>query len=265
MTMNSGERSELRPLRRAVSILILGGTAEARTLAAELAGAGRDVLTSLAGRVHHPALPAGRVRIGGFGGPDGLAAFLRTTQVSAMVDATHPFATRIGASAATAAAVTGVPLLRLERPGWADHPRSAEWTWVPDADAARTAAETYARPFLTTGRQSLPAFLAWADRPVLARVVDPPGAPVPERWTLITARGPYHYPAERRLMDEFGVDVLLTKDSGGTHTVAKIDAAGDLGIPVVVIARPRRKITAKVDTVADALAWLSEIPEGLRA
>ena len=92
-------------------------------LAAELAAAGRDVLTSLAGRVRKPALPAGRVRIGGFGGVDGLADFLRTNQVSAMVDATHPFAARIGASAAAAAALTGVPLVRLERPGWADHPR----------------------------------------------------------------------------------------------------------------------------------------------
>jgi precorrin-6A/cobalt-precorrin-6A reductase len=262
MKMNSGERSELRPLRRAVSILILGGTAEARTLAAELAGSGRDVVTSLAGRVHDPAMPAGRVRIGGFGGVDGLATFLRTSQVRAMIDATHPFATRIGSHAVAAAALSGVPLLRLERPGWSDHPRAAEWTWVADADAARMAAETYARPFLTTGRQSLPAFLPWADRPVLARVVDLPDFPVPERWTLIRSRGPYHYAAERRLMSELGVDVLLTKDSGGSHTVAKIDAAGDLGIPVVIIARPPRETATRVGTVADALAWLSDVPAG---
>jgi precorrin-6A/cobalt-precorrin-6A reductase len=240
--------------------LILGGTAEARKLADELAGAGRDVLTSLAGRVREPALPAGRVRIGGFGGADGLAAFLRTQGICAMVDATHPFATRIGASAAAAAARTGVPLLRLERPGWAGHPRATEWTWVPDATTARTAAETYARPFLTTGRQSLPAFLTWSDRTVLARVVDPPEVPLPERWTLITARGPHEFAAERRLMSEFGVDVLLTKDSGGSSTSAKLDAAGDLGVPVVVIARPRREPGAQVSTVAEALAWLSDVP-----
>ena len=149
--------------------------------------------------------------------------------------------------------------MRLERPGWSDHPRSAEWTWVSDADAARMAAEAYARPFLTTGRQSLPAFLAWADRPVLVRVVDPPKVPVPDRWTLITARGPYDYAAERRLMGELGVDVLLTKDSGGSHTVAKLDAAGDLGIPVVVIARPRRAPADQVTTVAAVLAWLEEL------
>jgi precorrin-6A/cobalt-precorrin-6A reductase len=248
-----------------MTILILGGTAEARALAAELHGTGRDVLTSLAGRVREPAMPPGRVQIGGFGGVDGLAWFLRTAGISAMVDATHPFAAQIGANAAAAAALTGVRLLRLERPGWTGHPRSAEWTWVADPAAARAAAEVYVRPFLTTGRQSLPAFLAWADRPVLARVVDPPEVPVPERWTLITSRGPYDYPAERRLMSEFGVDVLLTKDSGGSSTVAKIDAAGDLGIPVVIIARPGQQAGASVGTVTEALAWLSDSPAGPRA
>jgi precorrin-6A/cobalt-precorrin-6A reductase len=91
-------------------------------------------------------------------------------------------------------------------------------------------------------------------------VVDPPEVPVPERWTLITARGPYHYPAERRLMAEFGVGVLLTKDSGGSHTVAKVEAAGDLGIPIVIIARPGREPATQVSTVADALDWLSGVP-----
>ncbi len=240
-----------------MTILILGGTAEARALAAELVEAGEDVLTSLAGRVREPAMPAGRVRVGGFGGVDGLAGFLRTNEIRAMVDATHPFAARIGGHAAAAAGLAGIPLLRLERPGWADHPRSADWTWVADAEAARAAAEAYCRPFLTTGRQSLPAFLSWSERSVLARVVDAPAVPVPERWTLITARGPYHYSAERRLMGEFGVGVLITKDSGGSHTVAKIDAADDLGIPVVIIARPPRPPgVATVATVTDALSWV---------
>ena len=240
-----------------MTILILGGTAEARTLAAELVEVGQDVLTSLAGRVREPAMPAGRVRIGGFGRVDGLAAFLRTSGISAVVDATHPFAARIGGHAVAAAAVAGVPLLRLERPGWADHPRSTDWIWVPDAEAARTAAEASQHPFVTTGRQSLPEFLAWADRSVLARVVDAPEVALPDRWTLITARGPYDYAAERRLMSEFAVDVLLTKDSGGSQTVAKLDVAGDLGIPVVIIERPPRPPgVATVEDVADALAWL---------
>ena len=240
-----------------MTILILGGTSEARALAAELVRAGRDVLTSLAGRVSEPALPAGWVRLGGFGGVAGLAAFLRTTGVTAVVDATHPFAARIGANAAAAAAQTGVPLLRLERPGWADHPRAGSWTWTADADAARDAALPYDRPFLTTGRQSLQTFLGWADRHVLARVVDLPETDVPARWTVITARGPYTYADERRLMIDFGVDVLLTKDSGGSPTAAKLDAAGDLGIPVVVIARPARPPgVPTVAGVVDALTWL---------
>ena len=238
--------------------MILGGTAEARALAAELARAGRDVLTSLAGRVSAPGLPAGWVRIGGFGGVDGLATFLQTNGITAVVDATHPFAARIGANAAAAAEQTGVPLLRLERPGWADHPRAGSWTWVADADSARDAALPYDRPFLTTGRRSLATFLGWANRHVLVRVVDPPEFPVPERWTVVTARGPYAYADEHRLMIEFGVDVLLTKDSGGSHTAAKLDAAGDLGIPVVVVARPARPAgVPTATTVTDALTWPS--------
>jgi precorrin-6A/cobalt-precorrin-6A reductase len=238
------------------NILILGGTAEARDLAAALASAGQDVLTSLAGRVRDPALPLGRVRVGGFGGVAGLAEFLRAQGVTSVVDATHPFAVQISANAVAAADRTGVPLLRLERPGWTEHPRAGSWTWVPDADAARIAADAYKRPFLTTGRQSLAGFLPWADRAVLARVVDPPEFALPERWTLITARGPYAYADERRRMTEAGTDVLLTKDSGGSLTAAKLDAAGDLGIPVVVIARPARPAgVPTVDSVAEALAW----------
>jgi precorrin-6A/cobalt-precorrin-6A reductase len=239
-----------------MTILILGGTSEARALAEELTRLGRDALTSLAGRVSNPALPTGWVRVGGFGGVDGLATFLRTKGITAVVDATHPFAARIGSNAAAAAEQTGVPLLRLERPGWADHPRAGSWTWVADADAARDAALPYDRPFLTTGRQSLETFLNWADRHVLVRVVDPPETPLPERWTVITARGPYAYADERRTMTDHGTDILLTKDSGGSHTVAKLDAAGDLGIPVVVIARPARPPgVPTVTTVTDALAW----------
>ena len=221
-----------------MTVLILGGTAEARRLAEVLTAAGYDVLTSLAGRVSAPALPVGRVRIGGFGGVDGLTEFLSQHPVDAVVDATHPFAARISANAEQAAARSGRPLLRLERPGWTDHPRADTWTWVADADAARLAADAADRPFLTTGRQSLEVFLPWADRSVLVRVVDPPDFPVPPAWTVIRSRGPYVYAAERQLMVDFAVDTLLTKDSGGEHTAAKLDAAADLGIPVVIISRP---------------------------
>lgn len=221
-----------------MTILILGGTGEARQLAADLDAAGVAVLSSLAGRVFRPALPVGEVRIGGFGGPVGLAEFLRTAGIAAVVDATHPFAARISASAAAAAARTGVPLLRLERPGWRSHPDADDWSWVPDAAAARAAASAARRPFLTTGRQSLPDFLPWADRAVVARVVDPPEIELPERWTLIQARGPYELAAERALLRQHRVDALVTKDSGGPLTAAKLAAAEELGLPVVVLERP---------------------------
>lgn len=219
-------------------VLVLGGTGEARELAARLHADGVAVVSSLAGRVSRPALPDGEVRTGGFGGPQGLAAYLREARITVVVDATHPFAARISASAARAAELTGVPLLRLQRPGWRQHPDAGCWSWVADAAAARRAASDAARPFLTTGRQSLPEFAVWVDRDVLARVVDPPDQPLPPRWTVLLARGPYERVAERTLMSRHRVDCLLTKDSGGPLTAAKLDAAADLAIPVVVIERP---------------------------
>lgn len=234
-------------------ILVLGGTAEARTLAATLVAEGREVTSSLAGRVSRPALPPGRVRVGGFGGVDGLVRYLTDQRVDLVVDATHPFAAQISANAATASSRTGIPLVRLERPGWRDHPGARGWTWVADLVAAREAADAAGRPFLTTGRQSLDTFLPWADRAVLVRIVDPPEFPLPDRWRVIRARGPYDYPAEHRLLVEHQIDVLLTKDSGGEHTAAKLTAADDLGVRVVVVERPPRPEVPTVTTVVAAL------------
>jgi precorrin-6A/cobalt-precorrin-6A reductase len=246
-----------------MTILILGGTAEARELAAALVAGGLVVISSLAGRVNSPNLPPGGVRVGGFGGADGLADYLRRQQVSAVVDATHPFAATISANAQQAANRTNTPLVRLERPGWREHPRSGSWTWVTDGPAARAAADVARRPFLTTGRQSLPDFHPWASREVLVRLVDQPTAPLPQRWILIMSRGPYSYAGERQVLTDHRIDVLITKDSGGAHTVAKLDAAGDLGIPVVMIARPQRPQVRHVETVAEAVAWCRR-PEVLR-
>ncbi len=244
-----------------MTILILGGTAEARQLAAALAADGVDVISSLAGRVSTPNLPAGRVRVGGFGGPDGFADYLRREHVSAVVDATHPFAVTITRNAVQAVSLTGVRLIRLERPGWRDHPRSHSWTWVTDAAAARAAAESARRPFLTTGRQSLADFLTWADRDVLVRLVDPPATSLPQRWNLILSRGPYSYAAERKVLSEHDIDVIVTKDSGGAHTVAKLDAAGDLGIRVVIIARPEPPPVPILRTVAEVVAWCRSLDD----
>jgi precorrin-6A/cobalt-precorrin-6A reductase len=238
-----------------MTILILGGTAEARELATALVSGGHDVVSSLAGRVRNPALPQGRIRVGGFGGVEGLADYLRTGGISAIVDATHPFAAQISDNAAAAAQQEGIPLIRLERSGWADHPRAGTWDWVADAAAARAAGEHAARPFLTPGRQSLDTFRVWVDRPVLARVVEHPDFSVPETWTLLTSRGPYSYADERKIMVDHEIDLLITKDSGGSHTAAKLDAADDLGIDVVIIARPSRSMAPQVASVAEAMAW----------
>jgi precorrin-6A/cobalt-precorrin-6A reductase len=240
-----------------MTVLLLGGTAEARALAAVLVGRGVDVLSSLAGRVSDPALPVGRLRVGGFGGVAGLVAHLTAEPVRAVIDATHPFAARISASAAEACARTGTPLLRLARPGWAAHPAARTWTWVDGTTGALAAGASCRRPVLTTGRQSLAEYLPWADRAVLARVVDPPGFPLPPAWRLVTSRGPYAMAGERDLLVGHRADLLVTKDSGGTHTQAKLEAAAGLDIPVVVVRRPAAP--AGVETVGDvtsAVAWV---------
>ena len=242
-----------------MTVLLLGGTGEARALAGLLVADGVDVLSSLAGRVSRPALPVGRVRVGGFGGTDGLATFLVEHHVAAVVDATHPFAARISAHAAAACARTGTPLLRLARPGWADHPDATRWTWVGSVAEALDVAG--ARPVLTTGRQSLAEFLPWADRAVLARVVDPPELDLPPAWRLVRSRGPYDLAGELALLRDHHASLLVTKDSGGTLTSAKLDAARVLDVPVVVVRRPPTQATEAVHDVSAAHRWaLAHVP-----
>ena len=242
-------------------VLVLGGTAEARRLAEELVAEGAvHVVSSLAGRVRDPHLPPGEVRVGGFGGAAALAARLREAGFAAVVDATHPFAARITAHAAEAAAATGTPLVVLRRPGWTAAPGD-RWHRVPDLDAAARVLEDPGvtrgtRVLLTVGRRGVAAF-AGNRQWFLLRAVDPPDGPLPERTEVLRARGPFTVDGELRLMTEHRIDVVVTKDSGGDATSAKLAAARRLGLPVVVVDRPPLPAgVAAVASVAEARARL---------
>ncbi|WKX74104.1 cobalt-precorrin-6A reductase [Streptomyces sp. XD-27] len=239
-------------------VLILGGTTEARRLAAELvADPALRVTSSLAGRVAEPRLPAGQVRVGGFGGPEGMARWLREHQVDALIDATHPFAGTISFHAAQAAATVHVPLLALRRPGWVAGPGD-RWHTVGSLDEAAASLPALGeRVFLTTGRMGLAAFAHLADLWFLVRSVDAPEPPVPPRMEVLLDRGPFTLEGETGLLRRHRVDVLVTKDSGGDATAPKLTAARAAGIPVVVVRRP--PAPAGVPVAADvpaAVTWL---------
>ncbi|OBK72157.1 cobalt-precorrin-6A reductase [Mycobacterium sp. 1274761.0] len=240
-------------------ILLLGGTSEARTLAARL-HPDVTVVSSLAGRVPEPALPVGEVRIGGFGGVDGLRRWLADAKVDAVVDATHPYAATITANAAAACAAEQVPHLVLARPAW---PPGDAILVDSDSAAARTVQDNgFDRIFLTTGRSGTKAFVhvdAW----FLIRAVTPPDPQtLPRRHELVLSRGPYRYHDEYALLAEHGIHCLVTKNSGGDMTRAKLDAAAALGISVVMVDRPELPDgVTTVSTVDDAVAWVKSLAE----
>ncbi|GGK00461.1 precorrin-6A reductase [Streptomyces camponoticapitis] len=248
-------------------VLILGGTGEARRLAGALAveAPQTHVTTSLAGRVANPAAPAaGDVRVGGFGGPDALAAWLVEHRIDVLVDATHPFAATISEHAARAAAISGTPLFALRRPGWPVDPRDRRHPARSLADAAaRLPVLGGTRVFLTTGRQGLAAFAGpeLDGSHFLVRTVEPPEPPLPRSTRILLDRGPYTVEGETALLLEHRVDVLVTKDSGGPATAAKLTAARELGLPVVVVERPPTpEGVPEVPDVRAALARLGLSP-----
>jgi precorrin-6A/cobalt-precorrin-6A reductase len=238
-------------------VLLLGGTSEARALARRL-HPGVDVVSSLAGRVPDPALPVGDVRIGGFGGIDGLRAWLVESNVDALVDATHPYAATITANAATVCAELELPHLLLMRPAW---PPGDTIQVTSVAHAAQTVADKgFSRVFLTTGRSGLTAFSGLDAWFLIRAVTAPDPQTLPRRHELVLSRGPYDYTDELRLLREYDIDALVTKNSGGDMTRPKLDAASASGIAVIMVDRPAPPVgVSTVSTVDDAVGWIRSL------
>ena len=239
-------------------VLILGGTAEARLLAERLfARGGFSITLSLAGRTAAPAAQKVPVQVGGFGGADGLADHLRRERIDVLIDATHPYAAIISANAARAAHAAGVALLGLHRPPWS--PVAGDrWTFVPDAKAAVQAlGPAPRRVFLALGRKELAPFCRAPQHFYLVRSVDPvePPLAVPHT-TYLLGRGPFAEDADRALLTEHRIDLIVAKNSGGTATYGKIAAARALCLEVIMLRRPVLPNIPAVATVDEALAWL---------
>ncbi len=248
------------PAPKAHHLLILGGTTEAAALAQAAIEAFDDrlaVTTSLAGRTEKPGPLPGAVRIGGFGGIPGMVEFIRAQSVDLLIDATHPFADQIARHAREAAEATEVPRLMLIRPAWRRHPLD-RWVEVADVPgAASVLPRVGKRAFLTVGASEVEPFASLTDRFFLVRLIDPPRAPLGlGDHEVVLGRGPFTVAGERQLMRRHGIDALITKASGGSATEAKIIAARELSIPVVMVRRPLPERGERAETVDAALVWL---------
>jgi precorrin-6A/cobalt-precorrin-6A reductase len=242
-------------------ILILGGTGEGMALATAFASLpGCQIISSLAGRVANPKLPPGDVRIGGFGGPAGLAAYLRENSIGAVIDATHPFARRMGWNAAEAARATQTPLLRFERPAW--QPQAGDhWIEVEDWEEAVSALRGKAhRVFLALGRQELAPFTELKDIAFVIRSVEQPDSTLAfADAEIVLARGPFKLEDERALLQSRPIDHLVCKNSGGGATDAKLQAARELGVTVIMQRRPARPDVPKVSDIQAAIDWVTSL------
>jgi precorrin-6A/cobalt-precorrin-6A reductase len=245
-------------LSQPAKVLILGGTAEAKLLAGKMAGDQRFMTElSLAGRTKAPAPQPVPFRTGGFGGADGLAAYLRDNGISLLIDATHPYAAQISKNAAEAAAISGVPLVALRRSPW-ERQAGDRWIEVETIDEAVTAlGEAPRRVFLTLGRQELLPFERAPQHHYLIRSVDPVEPPLSVAdATYLTLRGPFIEADEAALLKEYRIEAIVAKNSGGPASYGKIAAARALGIAVVVIRRPDLPQVNAVETVEDMLGFL---------
>lgn len=260
----TGEWAGVRPPPCApVRILILGGTSEAWELSALLTDRPDVVaITSLAGRVSQPRLPKGLTRVGGFGGVDGLISYLKLEHIAVVIDATHPFAVRISGNVEIACSRLGLRLIRLGRPPWT-RTEDDLWHEVPNF---KTAALLVDRPgsrvFLSLGRQELPVFADCTRATYLIRAIEKPLAPLPPHHNLILERGPFDLGHEIRLLWEHSIDVLVSKNSGGSATYSKIEAARMLAIPAVIIARPAENTERTFPSFHDVCVELDSVLAG---
>jgi len=230
-------------------ILIFGGTSEARLLADRLTDDGFATVTALAGVTQDPIPRKGQVHLGRFGGVDGIVAYAREERFDAVVDATHPFAAQISSNIAAAGAQLALPLFRLERSAW--HAEAGDqWTEVSDVEAAAGAVPHHARVLLTIGQRGLEPFLARSDLSGVLRVIEPINQKLPPTWRLVRKRPPYPVEEELQLLAAERITILITKNSGGDATAAKLIAARERKIPVVMIARPDKPAMTSFSNVA---------------
>jgi precorrin-6A/cobalt-precorrin-6A reductase len=242
------------------SVLILGGTGDARNLADKLVDTYGDdlrVITSLAGRTTSPRQPKGAIREGGFGGAEGLAKYLKETKIKAVIDATHPYAAQISKHGIEACQSIGIPYVLFDRPAWVQDP-DENWLHVPDMAGAADAIETTSTAMITTGIQNLDAFKNVHGPKILVRLLEHPKTELPiEDAEIVIGRPPYSLNDEVTLFKLLGVDTLVTKNAGGDATRAKIDAARVLGIHVIMIDRPATPPANTVTNIDEAVSWIA--------
>lgn len=239
-----------------IRALILGGTRDANLLADAIARAEIDAVYSYGGRTRAPADQKLPTRIGGFGGPGGLADYIRREAITHVIDATHPFAAEISRNAVVACAETRAPLLALERAPWI-RTDGDNWIEVADIEAAAAALpEARASVFLAIGRQHIAPFGTKPQHAYTLRFVDPPEGPLPFDAGVIVSRGPFTYEAELDMMRKRGIAWIVARNSGGDGARAKIDAARTLGLPVILMSRPTLPERSRVESVAEVMHWL---------
>jgi precorrin-6A/cobalt-precorrin-6A reductase len=238
-------------------LLILGGTGDALGLAERVQRMpGITVISSLAGRTQQPVLPVGQIRTGGFGGEQGLVDYLRSNQIDFLIDATHPFARQISENAAGAALACEMPFLVLARSAWSATPDD-HWLEVADHQAAADLLPQLGqRIFLTIGRQELGFYAHLQDLWFLMRSIDPPDLPAIPPGEMLLAKGPFDLDSERELLLKYQIQAIVSKNSGGEATYAKILAARALGLPVVMIQRSKTPAGERVDNLKGAIEWL---------